>query len=74
MPTILRPLERADLAEATRIWNQVVEEGDSFPGDEPLSQEEAWQMFREQTLSVCAVKDGSVAGLYILHPNGIGRL
>lgn len=69
----LRPVSREYLHEATAIWNEIVESGDSFPGDKLLSEEEAWTMFEEQTASVCAVHGGEVVGVYILHPNNIGR-
>lgn len=62
------------LQEATELWNEIVEDANSFPGDKPLTEEEALKMFSEQTATVCAVAGGRVIGLYILHPNGIGRL
>lgn len=70
---VLRSIEKPDLPEATRIWNEVVAAGDSFPGDEILLQEQAWALFEQQTQTVCALLDGQVAGVYILHPNNIGR-
>lgn len=69
----LRPIEKADLPQAAAVWNEVVAAGDSFPGDQILSEDEAWEMFDAQTQTVCAVKDGEVVGVYILHPNNIGR-
>lgn len=69
----LRPIEKADLPQAAAVWNEVVTAGDSFPGDQILSEAEAWEMFDAQTQTVCAVKGGEVVGVYILHPNNIGR-
>ena len=70
---VLHSIEKADLPQAARIWNEVVEQGDSFPGDEILSQQQAWSLFEEQTDTVCALLDEEVVGVYILHPNNIGR-
>jgi L-amino acid N-acyltransferase YncA len=73
MKIALRPIEKADMPQATAIWNAVVEEGDSFPGDDVLSEAEAWDMFCAQTETVCAVMGDEIVGVYILHPNNIGR-
>ncbi len=69
----LRPIEKNDLSQAAAIWNDVVAAGDSFPGDQVLSEAEAWDMFCAQTATVCAVAGDDVVGVYILHPNNIGR-
>ncbi len=58
-----------------RIWNEVVEEGAAFPQEERLTQETGREFFRRQTY--CAVAEdldsGKTYGLYILHPNNVGR-
>lgn len=69
----LRPIERADLPQAAAVWNEVVAVGDSFPGDQILSEAEAWELFAAQTETICAMKGDEVVGVYILHPNNIGR-
>ena len=33
-----------------------------------------FRFFSSQTLTVVAIVDGNIAGLYILHPNNIGRV
>ena len=73
MEITLNCMRPEDFNAALEIWNEVVLEGVSFPGDEPLNPAEAEQMFGVQTAVVCAKADGRVAGLYILHPNNIGR-
>lgn len=73
MDLILKELSRAELTAATKIWNDVVAAADSFPGDEMLSEEEAWDMFAAQTKTICALRDGETVGVYILHPNNMGR-
>ena len=56
------------------IWNEVVEEGVAFPQVDPLDTESGAQFFSSQSYTgVAEDEDGSVAGLYILHPNNIGR-
>lgn len=56
------------------IWNSVVEDGRAFPQTELLDRETASRFFSEQTYTGVAVNtDGAAVGLYILHPNNIGR-
>lgn len=56
------------------IWNEVVEDGNAFPQTAPLkSDEEAESFFSSQTYTALAEYQGKIAGLYILHPNNIGR-
>lgn len=57
------------------IWNEVVEAGVAFPQIEPLTMEEGKASFWQQSYTGVAVADDghTVLGLYILHPNSIGR-
>lgn len=72
---IVRAYEKRDIGAMIRIWNEVVEEGVAFPQEDFLNEETGAAFFALQTY--CAVaEDGSdciVRGLYILHPNNIGR-
>ena len=72
---IVRKYTDKDLAEMICIWNQVVEAGIAFPQEEKLSEEAGKLFFMEQTF--CGVAEdtdiGKVVGLYILHPNNVGR-
>ena len=63
----------ADIPEMTRIWNQVVEEGNAFPQAQGLSREEAARFFAAQSFTGVARRDGRMVGMYILHPNNVGR-
>lgn len=72
-PIIVRPIQPEDLPAAAAIWNQVVEDGVAFPQLEVLDLSAAEKFFGEQDLTAVAVLDGKIAGLYILHPNNIGR-
>ena len=73
MELTLRLYREEDLPAMTEIWNGVVEQADSFPGDHPLEAGEVAAMFAAQTRTVVALDGEEVVGLYILHPNNIGR-
>lgn len=64
-----------DLAEAIAVWNRVVRDGVSFPQMEELTEETGRAFFEEQSFTGIAhdKESGRVTGLYILHPNNIGR-
>ena len=70
---IVRKYEEKDLPEMIRIWNEVVEEGIAFPQEETLSMESGSEFFASQSYSGVAEEDGKIYGLYILHPNNVGR-
>ena len=55
--------------------NQVVEEGAAFPQEELLTRETGRDFFAAQTRSAVAEdpETGRICGLYILHPNNVGR-
>jgi len=57
------------------IWNEVIEDGIAFPQTEPLTTAEAIRLFAEQSFTGVAEDQstGEVLGLYILHPNNVGR-
>lgn len=57
-----------------RLWNRIVEEGNAFPQEEPLTKETGQLFFAGQSYcGVAADEDGQVRGLSILHPNNVGR-
>lgn len=69
----VRAYREADLPEMTAIWNAVVAAGDAFPQEELLNAETGAAFFAQQTYAGVAEQDGRVTGLYILHPNNVGR-
>ena len=69
----IRPYREEDLAGMIRVWNEVVEAGNAFPQIDPLTMETAGAFFSSQTLTTVADLDGRLFGLYILHPNNVGR-
>ena len=72
---IVRAYEERDLDGMIEIWNEVVEEGEAFPQEEYLDRAAGAEFFASQTYAAVAVEeaDNTVHGLYILHPNNIGR-
>ena len=62
-----------DLTEIIRIWNEVVEDGIAFPQEEQLDMESGTEFFASQSYTGVAEENGQVFGLYILHPNNVGR-
>ena len=69
----IRAYEEKDVPDMVRIWNEVVEEGVAFPQLELLTEETGTAFFAAQTYCGVAEEDGAVVGLYILHPNNVGR-
>lgn len=64
----------SDLKQMIGIWNEVVEDGIAFPQEDLLDIETGAAFFSSQSYCGVAVDDsGSVVGLYILHPNNVGR-
>jgi L-amino acid N-acyltransferase YncA len=73
MDIIIRKYESQDIKAMTQIWNTVVEEANAFPQIEKLTLESAKEFFASQSYTGVAVNGEEVLGLYILHPNNIGR-
>lgn len=75
MNIIIRQYTAEDLPAMIGIWNEVVEEGVAFPQIELLTRSAGREFFEEQTYTAVAedTDSGSILGLYILHPNNIGR-
>jgi len=71
----IRPYESADIGQVLIIWNQVVLEGVAFPQTECLSEQTGEIFFRSQSFTGVAVDSecGHMVGVYILHPNNVGR-
>ena len=75
MEIVIRKYEEKDLCVMIEIWNEIVEEGNAFPQEEFLTLESGADFFAEQTYTGVAVDSETekIYGLYILHPNNIGR-
>ncbi len=71
----IKKYEKTDVKGAIMIWNKVVEDGTAFPQTESLTEESGHDFFEEQSFTGLAYDEisGKILGLYILHPNNIGR-
>lgn len=74
MKVTIRKAEERDLPALLAIWNEVVSEGRAFPQMELLEGESGREFFASQSYTgVAEDEEGRVVGLYILHPNNVGR-
>ena len=69
----IREYTQADLAQMIPIWNEIVEEGIAFPQEDCLDTKSGSAFFASQSYTGVADADGKIGGLYILHPNNVGR-
>lgn len=69
----IRKFEEKDIDSMIEIWNEVVDAADAFPQIEGLNKDNAYEFFSSQSFTAVAEIEGEVVGLYILHPNNIGR-
>ena len=70
---IIREYTQKDLPAMIRIWNEVVAEGNAFPQEELLDLNTGTEFFASQSYTGVAEDEGHIMGLYILHPNNVGR-
>ncbi len=75
MNIVVRAYTESDVPRMTEIWNEVVRDGIAFPQTECLDLESGQTFFDSQTH--CGVAEDTdsreLLGLYILHPNNVGR-
>lgn len=70
----IRQYEDKDIPLMNEIWNEVVVEGIAFPQEETLNEITGAEFFADQSYcGVAETDDGKLVGLYILHPNNVGR-
>ena len=71
----IRKADSADYPAMVEIWNEVVDDGIAFPQLDLLDSNSGAEFFGSQTY--CAVAESceshEILGLYILHPNNVGR-
>lgn len=73
MSIVVRKYSENDIPAMAEIWNEVVEDGIAFPQEETLNFEAARAFFASQDYCGVACDGEKVLGLYILHPNNVGR-
>lgn len=66
---------RQDIEEVNAVWNKVVTDGRAFPQSVPFNTENGIKFFESQTFTGVAydTESGEIVGVYILHPNFVGR-
>ena len=70
----IRKYKTDDIQQMITIWNEIVDEGIAFPQEELLDETTGEQFFSSQSYcGVAADENGNIFGLYILHPNNVGR-
>ena len=71
----IRAFRQDDIPEMIAIWNEIVREGTAFPQEELQDEKSGTAFFESQSFTGAAVdrETGRLAGLYILHPNNVGR-
>ena len=66
--------DRKYIGGALEVWNEVVTDGIAFPQEELLDEASGDEFFTGQSFTGVALDEsGMVIGLYILHPNNVGR-
>lgn len=70
---IIREYKSDDLEQMIAIWNEIVDEGIALPQEELLDLQTGKDFFSSQSYCGVAAENDKVYGLYILHPNNIGR-
>ena len=74
MNVFIREYRDSDVDDMIQIWNAVVEEGVAFPQETCLDAHTGAEFFASQTCcGVAQDEEGRIWGLYILHPNNVGR-
>ena len=69
----IRKYMEKNISAMVYIWNKVVEDGEAFPQEDFLNDKTGADFFAAQTYCGVADDNGKIVGLYILHPNNIGR-
>lgn len=75
MSVEIKQYEKSDVKAAVELWNEVVKDGIAFPQMEMFTEKTGNEFFIEQSFTGVAydTENGTVVGLYILHPNNVGR-
>lgn len=69
----IRQFKSEDIPAMTEIWNEVVLEANAFPQIDPLTTENSAEFFASQSFTGVCEDGNEIVGLYILHPNNVGR-
>lgn len=73
MNITFRTYKKEDIELLKDTWNDILADGNAFPGDKLYEKEEFEKMLKGQSAVTCILVEDKIAGYYILHPNNIGR-
>lgn len=75
MNVVIKQYDKKYIAEVISIWNDVVQDGIAFPQMDLLTESSGHSFFTQQSFTGIAFDEDSneIVGLYILHPNNVGR-
>ena len=74
MSVLIREFNPDDVRKAAEIWNEIVRAGNAFPQIDELDEKTGEEFFQSQSYTgIAADENGEIVGLYILHPNNVGR-
>ncbi|AGK96099.1 GNAT family N-acetyltransferase [Clostridium pasteurianum] len=73
MNVIIEKFKEEDINSIKYIWNEVIDEGESFFWREHFSNSKISEILFNQRAVYCAKYNGKVIGFYILHDNFPGR-
>jgi len=74
MKTTIRKFNNNDIQIITNIFNEVVNEGDAFLSEKPLTTTQMeYRLQNEEMATYVAVTNGTISGCYMLRPNLKGR-
>lgn len=75
MSIIIKAYDKKYISQITEIWNEIVTDGVAFPQTDCLDVQSGDNFFSAQSYTGIAVdtENNTAVGLYILHPNNIGR-
>jgi L-amino acid N-acyltransferase YncA len=75
MGITVREFSPKDIPAMIIIWNDIVEDGIAFPQIDLLDEKSGLEFFQIQTFTGVAIEQetGTMVGVYILHPNNVGR-
>lgn len=69
----LRKYNLNDIGNITKIWNEIIDEGNSFHWEEHQPEGKIEYILSTQTEVYCACINDVLVGFYLLHPNSSGR-
>ncbi len=72
---VIKEFEESMLPFVVEIWNEIVKSGNAFPQTELLTEKTGFEFFKSQTFTgvACDKLTEEICGIYILHPNYVGR-